>query len=81
MKKALTLFSKSVLDTLLCIAISYSITIITRICCMSIRNFCLTKHLIKCLTKTLGAIENTGIFKIGKRVDKEVLTEIGNFFV
>ena len=81
MKKALTLFLKSVLDTPLCTVISYSITIITRICCMSIRNFCLTKCLIKCLTKTLGVIENTSIFKIGKSIDKEALTERGNFFL
>jgi len=27
------------------------------------------------------SIENTGIFKIDKTIDKEVLTGVGNFFV
>jgi len=67
MKKALTLFLKSALDTLLCTVISYSTVIITRIFLISIWNFCLKK----CLTKTLRAIENTGIFLIGKSLSKK----------
>ena len=60
---------------------SYSTIIITRIYCMSIRIFCLKKCLKKCLIKTLIAIEITSVFKIGKRVDNVVLTDIGNFFM
>ena len=79
MKKALTLFLKSALNTLLYTVISYYITIITHVCCMSIRIFCLKKCLRKCLIRMLESIENIDILKTGKNIDKEGLIRLDNF--
>lgn len=61
--------------------ISYSTIIITHVCCMSIRIFCLKKCLRKCLIKTIEVIENIDILKTGKNIDKVVLTSVDNFFL
>jgi len=81
MKKTLTLFLKSALNTLLCTAVSYSITIITHVCCMSIRIFCLKKCLRKCLIKMIETIGNIDILKTGKNIDKGGLTSVDNFLI
>ena len=57
--------------------ISYSTIIITHVCCMSIRIFCLKK----CLMKMLESIEIIDILKIGKNIDKGVLTRADNFLI
>jgi len=61
--------------------ISYSTIIITHVCRMSIRIFWLKKCLIKCLIKMLESIEIIDILKIGKNIDKGVLTRADNFLI